>query len=209
MVSAAAELLLIVPEAVTTPLMKRLLQQDKGMDKVTPLALRLTATVMLGACLTMAVIGEWLIITLFGAAYQPAWLSAARVAARPAGPVLRKHFAPGPDWQGSPRHGVVLMGIGALLNLALNLVLIPAFGIVGAAAAPSIAHLAVTVAILVLCTAGGDAISGKPDHSAQRHHPDVADVATPEGSMKRLALLLGLGLSAGRLRGVDALGRYP
>lgn len=60
MASAAAELLLIVPEAVTTPLMKRLLQQDEGMDKVTPLALRLTATVMLGACLSMAVIGNWL-----------------------------------------------------------------------------------------------------------------------------------------------------
>ena len=55
------------------PLMKRLLQQDKGMDKVTPLALRLTATVMLCACVTMALIGEWLIIILFGVAYQPAY----------------------------------------------------------------------------------------------------------------------------------------
>ncbi len=42
------------------------------------------------------------------------------------------------------------MGLGALLNLALNLVLIPAYGIVGAAAASSIAYLAVTVAMLVL-----------------------------------------------------------
>src|SRR5690606_37615024 len=54
MASAAAELLLIVPEAVTTPLMKRLLQQDSDMKRLTPLALRLTATVMLGACLGMA-----------------------------------------------------------------------------------------------------------------------------------------------------------
>ncbi len=43
MASAAAELLLIVPEAVTTPLMKRLLQQDSDMQRLTPLALRLTA----------------------------------------------------------------------------------------------------------------------------------------------------------------------
>lgn len=42
------------------------------------------------------------------------------------------------------------MGLGALLNLALSLVLIPAYGIVGAAAASSIAYLAVTVAMLVL-----------------------------------------------------------
>src|SRR5207253_4902080 len=73
MASAAAELLLIVPEAVTTPLMKRLLQQEQGIERLTPLALRLTATVMICACLSMALIGEWLIVTLFGVAYQPAY----------------------------------------------------------------------------------------------------------------------------------------
>ncbi|WP_085648807.1 MULTISPECIES: lipopolysaccharide biosynthesis protein [unclassified Pseudomonas] len=150
MASAAAELLLIVPEAVTTPLMKRLLQQDEGMDKVTPLALRLTATVMLGACLTMAVIGEWLIVTLFGVAYQPAY--PALLALLPGllglcyASILRL------DLIGKNRPGTVslMMGLGALLNLALNLLLIPAYGIVGAAAASSIAYLAVTVAMLVL-----------------------------------------------------------
>jgi O-antigen/teichoic acid export membrane protein len=150
MASAAAELLLIVPEAVTTPLMKRLLQQDEGMDKVTPLALRLTATVMLGACLTMAVIGEWLTVTLFGAVYQPAY--PALLALLPGllglcyASILRL------DLLGKNRPGTVslLMGLGALLNLALNLVMIPAYGIVGAAAASSIAYLAVTVAMLVL-----------------------------------------------------------
>jgi O-antigen/teichoic acid export membrane protein len=51
------------------------------------------------------------------------------------------------------------MGIGALLNLALNLVLIPAYGIVGAAAASSIAYLAVTVALLVMyCRLSGVAV---------------------------------------------------
>ena len=150
MASAAAELLLIVPEAVTTPLMKRLLQQDAGMDKITPLALRLTATVMLGACLGMALIGEWLIVTLFGAAYQPAY--PALLALLPGllglcyASILRL------DLLGKNRPGTVslLMGLGALLNLVLNLALIPAWGIVGAAAASSIAYLAVTVAMLVL-----------------------------------------------------------
>jgi O-antigen/teichoic acid export membrane protein len=150
MASAAAELLLIVPEAVTTPLMKRLLQQEEGLDKVTPLALRLTATVMLGACLTMAVIGEWLIVTLFGAAYQPAY--PALLALLPGllglcyASILRL------DLLGKNRPGTIslLMGLGALLNLALNLVMIPAYGIVGAAAASSIAYLAVTIALLVM-----------------------------------------------------------
>lgn len=43
-----------------------------------------------------------------------------------------------------------MMGAGAALNLVLNILLIPAWGIVGAAAASSIAYLAVTVAMLVL-----------------------------------------------------------
>ncbi|CAM3847883.1 oligosaccharide flippase family protein [Pseudomonas wadenswilerensis] len=150
MASAAAELLLIVPEAVTTPLMKRLLQQDAGMDKLTPLALRLTATVMLGACLSMALIGEWLIVTLFGAEYQPAY--PALLALLPGlfglcyASILRL------DLLGKNRPGTVslLMGLGAALNLVLNVLLIPVYGIVGAAMASSIAYLAVTLAMLLL-----------------------------------------------------------
>ncbi|MFI8558111.1 lipopolysaccharide biosynthesis protein [Pseudomonas putida] len=160
MASAAAELLLIVPEAVTTPLMKRLLQQDAGMDKLTPLALRLTATVMLGACLGMALIGQWLIVTLFGAAYQPAY--PALLALLPGllglcyASILRL------DLLGKNRPGTVslMMGAGAALNLLLNVLLIPTLGIVGAALASSIAYLAVTVAMLVLyCRLSGVALS--------------------------------------------------
>ncbi|MCF1488206.1 oligosaccharide flippase family protein [Pseudomonas sp. AA27] len=150
MASAAAELLLIVPEAVTTPLMKRLLQQDAGMERLTPLALRLTATVMLGACLSMALIGQWLIVTLFGSDYAPAY--PALLALLPGllglcyASILRL------DLLGKNRPGTVslLMGAGAALNLVLNVLLIPTWGIVGAAAASSIAYLAVTVAMLVL-----------------------------------------------------------
>lgn len=150
MASAAAELLLIVPEAVTTPLMKRLLQQDAGMERITPLALRLTATVMLGACLGMALIGEWLILTLFGVAYQPAY--PALLALLPGlfglcyASILRL------DLLGKNRPGSVslMMGAGAALNLLLNVLLIPRHGIVGAALASSIAYLAVTLAMLVL-----------------------------------------------------------
>ncbi|MCX2899224.1 lipopolysaccharide biosynthesis protein [Pseudomonas mandelii] len=150
MASAAAELLLIVPEAVTTPLMKNLLQQEKGIEKLTPLALRLTATVMMGACLSMALIGEWLIITLFGMAYQPAYPALLALLPGLLGlcymSILRL------DLLGKNRPGAVslLMGFAALLSLPLNLVLIPAYGIVGAAAASSIAYLAVTLALLLL-----------------------------------------------------------
>src|SRR3546814_12451065 len=99
---------------------------------------------MLGACVTMAVIGEWLIVTLFGAAYQPAY--PALLALLPGlfglcyASILRL------DLLGKNRPGTVslLMGVGALLNLTLNLILIPRFGIVGDAAASSSAYMAVT-----------------------------------------------------------------
>lgn len=150
MATAAAELLFIVPEAVTTPLMKRLLRQETEMSRLTPLALRLTCTSMLLACLGMALVGEWLIVTLFGSAYQPAYpallgllpglLGVSHVS------ILRL------DLLGKNRPGAVswIMGIGAALNLALNLLLIPALGILGAALASSVAYLAVAVMMLAL-----------------------------------------------------------
>ncbi|UVJ41847.1 oligosaccharide flippase family protein [Pseudomonas sp. LS1212] len=150
MASAAAELLLIVPEAVTTPLMNRLLQQDSDMQRVTPLALRLTATLMLCACLSLGLSGEWLIVVLFGAEYQPAY--PALVALLPGlfglcyVSILRL------DLLGKNRPGAIslIMGFSAALNLALIVLLIPAYGIVGAAIASSIAYLAVALAMLVL-----------------------------------------------------------
>jgi O-antigen/teichoic acid export membrane protein len=98
----------------------------------------------------MALIGEWLIVTLFGVAYQPAY--PALLALLPGlfglcyASILRL------DLLGKDRPGSIslLVGLGALLNLTLNLLLIPIYGIVGAASASSIAYLAVTVALLVL-----------------------------------------------------------
>jgi O-antigen/teichoic acid export membrane protein len=65
------------------------------------------------------------------------------------------------DLLGKDRPGTVslLMGGGALLNLALNLILIPRYGIVGAAAASSIAYLSVTLALLAMyCRLSGVAL---------------------------------------------------
>ncbi|WP_095083051.1 lipopolysaccharide biosynthesis protein [Pseudomonas sp. Irchel s3h17] len=150
MATAAGELLFIVPEAVTTPLMKRLLQQEEGIERLTPLALRLTATVMIAACVSMALVGEWLIVTLFGEAYQPAYPALLALLPGLLGlcyvSILRL------DLLGKNRPGSIslVMGLCALFNLALNLLLIPVYGIVGAAAASSVAYLSVTVALLCL-----------------------------------------------------------
>lgn len=159
MASAAAELLCIVPEAVTTPLMKRLLQQGRDIVQITPLALRLTGTAMLCACLAMALLGEWLIVLLFGEAYRPAY--PALLALLPGifslgyASILRL------DLLGKQRPGSLSLytGCAAALNLVLTLTLLPQLGIVGASISSSIAYCALTLAMLLLyCRLSGVAI---------------------------------------------------
>ncbi|SFA92497.1 lipopolysaccharide biosynthesis protein [Azotobacter beijerinckii] len=150
MATAAAELLSIVPEAVTTPLMKRLLQQGEGIDQLTPLALRLTGTAMLAACLSLALVGEWLIVTLFGSAFQPAY--PALLALLPGMFSLCYTSILHLDLLGKERPGTlsVFAGGAAALDLLLAVLLIPRWGIVGAAIASSVAHTALALAMLLL-----------------------------------------------------------
>jgi O-antigen/teichoic acid export membrane protein len=98
----------------------------------------------------MAAIGHWLIVTLFGEAYGPAYT--ALLALLPGlfglcyASILRL------DLLGKQRPGALslLLAGGAILNLLLNALLIPAMGIVGAGLASSIAYLAVSLAMLVM-----------------------------------------------------------
>ena len=156
MASAAVELLLIVPEAVTTPLMKRLLQQGEGMERLTPLALRLTASVMLLACILMALLGEWLIVTLFGDSYAPA--SVALLALLPGVFALCYASILRLDLLGKQRPGTLslITGVAAGVNLLLNLWWIPGWGILGAGLASSLAYvLAATAMLWQFCRLSG------------------------------------------------------
>lgn len=150
MASAAAELLLIVPEAVTTPLMKRLLQQGEGITELTQLALRLTAAVMLGACVGMALVGEWLIVVLFGPDYAPAY--PALLALLPGLFCLGYVSILRLDLLGKQRPGSLsaITGGAVAVNLLLNFWSIPHLGIAGAGIASSAAYLVVALAMLRL-----------------------------------------------------------
>jgi len=161
MATAAAELLFIVPEAVTTPLMKRLLQQGDGIEQLTPMALRLTGTVMLAACLGMGLVGEWLIVLLFGDAYRPAY--PALLALLPGVFALCYSSILRLDLLGKHRPGTlsIFAGGAALLNLLLALVLIPRWGIVGASIASSIAYGILALAMLLLYCRIGSASIGQ------------------------------------------------
>jgi O-antigen/teichoic acid export membrane protein len=160
MASAAAELLIIVPEAVTTPLMKRLLQQGEGIDELTPLALRLTGSAMLVGCLAMGLMGEWLILLLFGPEYRPAYT--ALLALLPGVFSLCYSSILHLDLLGKQRPGAlsITAGVAAGLNLLLTFILIPHWGIVGAACASSLSYSLMAVIMLWLyCRVSGVPVS--------------------------------------------------
>ena len=148
MAKAAAELLIIIPEAVTTPLMKRLLQQSTEMEALTPLALRVTATVMLIACICMAGLGEWLIIILFGKAYAPAY--PALLGLLPGIYALCYASILRLDLLGKHRPGSlsIIMAVVTVINVLFNLWAIPQWGIVGAAICSSAAYIISAIAML-------------------------------------------------------------
>ncbi|PPC77706.1 polysaccharide biosynthesis protein [Pokkaliibacter plantistimulans] len=172
MASAAVELLSIVPEAVTTPLMKRLMRQDQGMQQLTPFCLRVTGFCMLLACLLMALLGEWLITTLFGEAYRDAY--PALLALLPGmfcncySSILRL------DLLGKKRPGGLStrVGIAAGFNLLLNLLMIPYLGIEGAAITSSLSNLL----LLGLLLSWYCRLSGMPLSSTLMMRP--SDLAT-------------------------------
>jgi O-antigen/teichoic acid export membrane protein len=140
--------------------MKRLLQQGEGIDELTPLALRLTGTAMLVACLGMALIGEWLIVLLFGSAYQPAY--PALLALLPGIFSLCYASILHLDLLGKQKPGTLslMAGVAAALNLLLTYLLIPHWGIVGAAYASSLAYSLLTLGMLWLyCRLSGVALT--------------------------------------------------
>lgn len=105
----------------------------------------------IGVAAAIWLVGPWLIVALYGQAYEPA------------GEILRIHvlalpfvfmaavfskwiIAEGHLWASLIRHG-----FGALLNIALNLVLIPPYGLKGAAVATVCSY---TVASYLACFVG-------------------------------------------------------
>lgn len=105
---------------------------------------------MLGACLSMGLLGEWLIVLLFGEAYRPAY--PALLALLPGIFSLCYASILHLDLVGKGHPGTLswMAGIAAALNLLLNAVLIPTLGILGAAIASSVAYSVLTLSMLVL-----------------------------------------------------------
>ncbi len=142
MATAAAEIILTIPNALIVPLFSFLLRtaaDDK--NTVTPIVLRLLITVMLISAALFALLGKVLIYILFGEAFLPAYEPL--LILLPGIVFLSYVSLIRLDLLGHDKPGAisVISGVSVVLNIALNLLLIPHFGITGVAAASSIAYL--------------------------------------------------------------------
>jgi O-antigen/teichoic acid export membrane protein len=147
-----AEAFLHLPNAVSTVLFPRL--AGKGRDEGAREAAR-TARVVSTLVATGALLSIPLIVPVLRIAFTSAFLPAAPaffalvpgVYALSVSKVLSRYFT---GTLGQPLLNARAQGTALAVNLPLNLVLIPAYGIVGAAAASSIAYLAHAVVMLAL-----------------------------------------------------------
>jgi O-antigen/teichoic acid export membrane protein len=149
------ELVLEIPQAVGLVLYPRLASlADKEMHQLTAQACRRTLVITGLAAIGLAVLGPYIIILWYGWPYGPAgdplpW-AAAGVLMMSLFFILTRNFT-------SRNLQQVNFAVGALAlvaNVALNLVLIPAYGIVGAAIATAISYSAACLLLLVLFITG-------------------------------------------------------
>ncbi len=133
----------IVSEAVSTVLLPRLshLHADEGKRRrLTPTASAWTLLISTGLSLLLAVVAKPVIALLFGTNYLPAvtaliWMLPGIVLGSLAR-VLANDIAA----RGRPELNLYVAAVVAMGNVLLNILLIPQFGIVGAAMSTSIAY---------------------------------------------------------------------
>ena len=141
-----AELLLLAPGAVAEVLFPTIAHERARRSGVlTPLALKYTALLVVGGGLVLAGSAGWLIPLLFGAQFAPAlrpmlWLLPGVVAVS-----LGKVLIGDLSGRGLPQYATLGAGVALLFTVALDMTLIPRWGVNGAALASSASYLAGTL----------------------------------------------------------------
>lgn len=151
--ASLAQLLWLVSNTMATVLFPRVASDDEARGVAVERTaffsrFALASTLVLG--IVLALIADPFLRIVYGAEYVPAtlpiWLLLPGIVAFAPVNVLAAHLA----GAGRPEFNVVVAAISVIVTVALDLVLIPAFGIAGAAVATSVAYAtsaALTVAI--------------------------------------------------------------
>ncbi|WP_432201603.1 oligosaccharide flippase family protein [Erythrobacter sp. W53] len=139
--SQAAGAMLMITAVVATPGISR--ASASGDDHLAERICRQSAQLSLAAALVALAgtffVGEWFITIIFGPEYTQIWLALMILLA---GQTLAALFGPVANllnMRNQERSTLTLTGLASLINIALNLLLIPHYGLVGAAFATSFA----------------------------------------------------------------------
>ena len=157
---ALSEKLWLMSQAVSTVLLPRLAQlsTDEAKRKIlTPLIARWVLFITLLAALVVALVAEGLIRFIFGAEYSgallPLWILLPGIVSLAAARVLANDIAA----RGRPEWNMYTSVVVVLVNIAGNVILIPPYGLTGAAAATTLAYaLTLTLTLMIYCRFSGN-----------------------------------------------------
>lgn len=146
---SVAEIILALPDAVAGPFLPLRLEMEADEGRhFSPFVIKYILALMTLVCLVTALAGKWLIIILYGAAFLPSLLPLLCLLPGIVGLSLY-HFVKA-DLYHMNRPGLIswVSVLAMICNLALNLLLIPRYGAVGAAISSSVCYLLSTGLLL-------------------------------------------------------------
>lgn len=140
-----AELLWVVPSAAGVLTFARAARiENEALNRTTPVLLRLLFALSLAGGIAIALLGRWLIVLMYSEAFVGAYDALLLLLPGAVLLGLGKVMAGEIAGRGHPGLNSVPAGVGAVVTIALDLVLIPRYGVRGAAGASSVAYALVT-----------------------------------------------------------------
>jgi O-antigen/teichoic acid export membrane protein len=148
--SGLAETLWYVPNALGTVMFSRAVDPRADAGRIAAVLTRTTIMVALVTAVPAFIIGPRLVRFVYGSAFADAGVALRLIlpgiVAYSVVAVLSRYIV----GRGRPGTGTLIMMTGLAINIGANLVLIPAYGILGAASASSISYVATAAITLVV-----------------------------------------------------------
>jgi len=144
-----AEIILTLPDAVAGPFLPLRLEMDEKEGRhFSPFVIKYILAIMSLICLVIALTGKWLVLLLYGSSFLPALFPLLCLLPGIVGLSLYQFVKA--DLYHMDRPGLIswVSVLAMVCNLALNFILIPRYGAVGAAISSSVCYLLSTALLL-------------------------------------------------------------
>lgn len=148
--TALSEVLLQLPGSVTTLLFPRVASTtDEDSNDFTPRIFRSMVLIMIVMALVLALLGKVIITFFFGGAFEagivPLYIMLPGVACVGASTILGNDLSA----RGRLEIHSYISGVGLATDIALNILFIPRFGLIGAALGSSLSYVLITIVLVI------------------------------------------------------------